>query len=241
MHEKLTVICLISDETIKACQALTRRAPHLIWPSGIERPRFEISFSNDESTGKGLIEIDLFNNVSRWDAETKGKVFFTNKGPVFQPGILTADLSKEKKHIIFQNPPLKILISSMKPLCGRYKKRGMVNGELTTLPDHFQWEWCRSIINKITASPKISFLNPLVASLFALSLRQDLDIFYLSKANFSQLTEDYYIDKSNCYQTTGGWLNQNNNRQKLIIATEALNKDQERELLIILKGQSYPK
>ena len=106
----------------------------------------------------------------------------------------------------------------------------MVNGELTTLPDHFQWKWRRSIINKTIVPPKINFLDPLKISFFSLTLQPGLDIFYLSKANFCQLTEDYYIDESKRYQTTSGWLNQKTNRRKLIVPTESLNKDQEREL-----------
>ena len=38
------------------------------------------------------------------------------------------------------------------------------------------------------------------------------------------------MTKASRYQTTSGWLNQNINRRKLIVATETLNKDQEREL-----------
>ena len=96
INEKLSIIGLITDEKMKACQALTRRAPHLIWPSAIKRPQFSISFSEDERSGENLVEIDLFNNVSHWDAESKGKVRFTNKGPIFQPGVLTAMYRRKK-------------------------------------------------------------------------------------------------------------------------------------------------
>ena len=150
VHEKLSVIGLITDEKMKACQALTRRAPHLIWPSGIKRPQFSIPFSDDERVGEDSIEIDLFNNVSHWDAETKGKVCFTNKGPIFQPGALTANLPKEKNNLIFQNPPVEDSNFQYAATVWQVQKQGMVNGELTTLPDHFQWKWRRSIIDKTT-------------------------------------------------------------------------------------------
>ena len=159
INEKLSIIGFITDENMKACQALTRRAPHLIWPSGIKKPQFSITFTKyDEKLGDDSVEIDLFNNVNRWDAESKGKVCFTNQSPIFQSGALTATLPKEKNNLIFQDPPVEDSDFQYAATVWQVQKQGMGNGEVTMLSDHFQWSWCRSTINGTNASPlKLTF------------------------------------------------------------------------------------
>jgi MoxR-like ATPase len=238
VHEKLTVIGLITAEKMKACKALTRRVPHLIWPANITRPEFSIPFSDGDMAGEDSIEIDLFNNVSRWNAKNKGKIRFTNKGPVFQPGVLTSALPE---NLIYTDPPVEDSNCQYEATVWQVQKQGIVNGELSTLSDRFQWKWRRSITQETTASPKIKFFNPLTVSFITLASLQNFDIFYLSKANFCQLTEDYYIDESNCYQTTSGWLNQKNRPVKLLVITETLSRDQERELFHLIDEEDAPK
>ncbi len=232
----LNVVNLIGSDKISACQALTRRAQHLIWPSKIAKPKLNLTVETtvdekDEKDQKNR-ELNLFNNARAWQKKVLGAPECTQEGLVFKDGAIPLSISEEKD-LTLVNAPFHDADFQYAATLWQVQKQFWSNGQFNLIPENFHLKFQQR-------SPKIKIPENLTilsqeTNLHQLTHELKSDIFYLNPNNLHRLTQSGYIFEKK-YITTGGWIAEYNpGFQKIIVLTQALNEDQQAELYSIIE------
>lgn len=232
----LNIVNLIGSDKVSACQALTRRAQHLIWPSKIEKPKLNLSVEtvSDEKDEKGQksSELNLFNNARTWQKNVLGAPECDPAGLVFKDGAIPLSVA-EKTDLTLVNAPLHDADFQYAATLWQVQKQFWSNGQFNFIPEDFH-------LNFQQRSPKVKIPDnlavlPQETNLYQLTHELKSDIFYLNPNNLHKLTQSGYVFGGK-YITTSGWIvEQNPGFQKIIVITEKLNADQEEELYSIIE------